>query len=95
MDIRAGGEHMSAYGSSGYTVASAYNYMHGLLKTRCQQCVFVCVCVCVCVSVCVCGREGRWFETLVNADKTLNKRDESGIIPLGFLRHADTRVCTT
>jgi hypothetical protein len=55
----------------------------------------VCVCVCVCVSVCVCGREGRWFETLVNADKTLNKRDESGIIPLGFLRHADTRVCTT
>ena len=73
-----------------YTVASAYNYMHGLLLTRCQQCVYMWGGGVSALH----GHETK--QTLVNysADKTQNKR-ESGIILLGFLRHAETRVCTT
>ena len=91
MDIGAGGEHMSAYGSSGL-----YSCLGLQLHARAAQNQLPAVCMWG-------GGEGgsalhghETKQTLVNysADKTQNKR-ESGIILLGFLRHAETRVCTT
>ena len=95
MDIGAGGEHMSAYGSSGlYSCLGLQLHARAALNQVPAVCIYVG------------GRgggEGRSAlhghetkQTLVNysADKTQNKR-ESGIILLGFLRHAETRVCTT